>query len=746
MTHRLACLLLAAMVAACGGSETGPVGAASSGSGGAIVPPEPPDAGLGAWLCQPGELELEDGSCLPAGIRPEDCSPGFEPTGDSSCAPILPASCPPGLMAVPGETECREVAPCAPGTWGDIPVEPSTVYVDASFGGASDGTAAAPFTTIQAGVDAATDGAIVAVAPGTYAEKVTIGGKRVRLWGRCPGLVGVVAADNTVSVGAGASQTEIRDIAVVGDAVALHVDTSLDVLIDRVWIHASGIIGLDVEGSNPSVRLTRSLIETTTNIGVFGYGVEVTVEDSVFRDIDSSMSANYGHAFRVFADQNGVPTHLTVRRSVVERAHDAAVVAGAGSTVVVEDSVIRDIAEEAATGLNGYGVYGFHATLTVTGSYVDGSHSAGIIGHDSDITVERTVVRNVALADAGPPLSLGIAILSYEDLFEPNMLTVRSVVVEGTRFSGIQVENKTGLIEAALVRDTEELGAPFMVGVPDVFGRGIVTLTSAADVLRASVVVRGSRVERVHEAAVVVLGADADIDGLYCADVAYRSTDGRLGRCLEIQVTPGTFFPADATVRRSLIERAHENAIAVLESSARLEAVWIRDTSPAADGLAARGVVVQGHYYAGLPADAAITRSLVEGSTDGGIMSFAADVSVEHSVVRDTVSAATADAADGIVITAYDPGDLGMLARGSLDVRSTVVENSERAGVAVFASEVRLEDTWLSCNLIDLDGETFDLAPYEFVDLGGNTCLCGTEVRVCKVLSSDLAPPSPVGF
>jgi hypothetical protein len=40
--------------------------AASTGGGG--VPPS--GAGLGDWTCEAGELELDDGTCLPAGIPP----------------------------------------------------------------------------------------------------------------------------------------------------------------------------------------------------------------------------------------------------------------------------------------------------------------------------------------------------------------------------------------------------------------------------------------------------------------------------------------------------------------------------------------------------------------------------------------------------------------------------------------------------------------------------------------------------
>ena len=100
--------------------------------------------------CGDGQVSLADDRCVPVGATPEACAPGFVlETG--GCQPVLPADlCPPGMMAVPGETTCRSVAECGEGTWGDIPVDESTHYVDASYtSGGSDGTAARPWTRIN---------------------------------------------------------------------------------------------------------------------------------------------------------------------------------------------------------------------------------------------------------------------------------------------------------------------------------------------------------------------------------------------------------------------------------------------------------------------------------------------------------------------------------------------------------------------------------------------------------------------
>ena len=218
-----------------GGADAGPLGCkpGSLARGDGTCAP----AGLPADApCPPGEALGEAGACIPAGVPPEMCGDGFLPDGDSGCDPVLPAEpCPPGLIAVPGDAECREVAPCGAGTWGEIPVEPGTQHVDASYAAADgDGSAAKPWPTIQAGIAAAAPGAIVAVAAGSYAEDAFVHDKAVRLWGRCPELVeivgtGVAFASLRIE---DADGTEVRSLAIRGAQTGVAVTGSLEVLLD----------------------------------------------------------------------------------------------------------------------------------------------------------------------------------------------------------------------------------------------------------------------------------------------------------------------------------------------------------------------------------------------------------------------------------------------------------------------------------------------------------------------------------
>src|SRR6185369_521075 len=104
---RIVILALAFVMAGCGPHE----GAGPADAGRGACPPgelqlddgrcQP--AGLPLDMqCPPGETPLDNGGCQPAGVPPEACGQGFEPDGQGGCNAILPPDpCPPGLMAVP---------------------------------------------------------------------------------------------------------------------------------------------------------------------------------------------------------------------------------------------------------------------------------------------------------------------------------------------------------------------------------------------------------------------------------------------------------------------------------------------------------------------------------------------------------------------------------------------------------------------------------------------------------------------
>ena len=200
--------LAALLLSACGDGteESGGTGrAGSSCPSGQITGPD--GAGLPVGIQGCAELFIEDdGLCHPS---MDKCPPGTIPKLTEGCIPVgIPGcaelfmeedglchpsmdKCPAGSFAVPTEG-CVPIdgeQGCGSGTWGNIAAGPGTVWVDPAYGaGGSDGSQAAPYTTIAAALAAVAPGGRVALAAGDYDEPVSIT-KPLELVGRCPSMV-----------------------------------------------------------------------------------------------------------------------------------------------------------------------------------------------------------------------------------------------------------------------------------------------------------------------------------------------------------------------------------------------------------------------------------------------------------------------------------------------------------------------------------------------------------------------------
>src|SRR5262245_25681257 len=279
MVRWLLAVGLAGAAASCG--EDAPRHATPPDAGADAEAPSPFDGGVPAepaMPCPPGDVILADGGCRAAGIPDTECGDGFVPTGDGACVAVLPAEpCAPGTFALLGETSCHEIVPCGAGPFGDVPVDATTEYVDASYTAAdADGSAAKPWPTVQAGVDAAAPGSIVAIAKGSYPERVVVQGKAVRLWGACPAETELVGPGGgaVVDIGDGATGTEVHALAISGEDVGVSVQAATAVLLDHAWIHDTTKLGAMAQdfGGPAALRITATLFESTGGLGVFAWG------------------------------------------------------------------------------------------------------------------------------------------------------------------------------------------------------------------------------------------------------------------------------------------------------------------------------------------------------------------------------------------------------------------------------------------------------------------------------------------
>jgi hypothetical protein len=636
--------------------------------------------------CAPGELVLGDGACLPAGIAPLECGQGFEPESDG-CAPILPdAACPTGQMVIPGETACHEVAPCGDAPWGEIPIEAATVFVDQSFVGVSDGSEAAPFTTVVEGVAAAPAGGMVAIAAGTYDENVWVT-KPLRIWGRCPDLVelhGTALSQPAFTVASGAMSAEVHSLSISAVGFGLAV-TGADVAVDRVWFHNVGQISAVSQNDlgDATLIVTNSLFSEHGNVAFGASGATAILEDSMVRD---GFGAGVG-AHIVTHDVNGAPANGTVRRSYFSNNKSTAINI-LGSTALIEDTVIDDT-QPTASGLGGAGLQAStHPThpnrsdVTVERSVFRRNHTAGILVHDTDLLIGHTVVRDT-----------------------------ESQPVDGEGGDGVRVWTDTG---------------------------------AAVD---STMSIRSSLVDNNSSLGIFTYGAQANIEATIVRDTRSRAKDGLTGRGIAIQVDPLTLESSVVTVNGCLVEGNRSSNISVIGSEATILYTHVRDGIPREeDANFGRGINVQ--LYA-MPADplyarrsnATISNVLVEDNYDAGIAIVGADVVMNNVAVFDTLARESDDGfGDGIVIDLYAAMVTNHAA--SLVADNINIQRNARAGLGNFAASVTVGNSVISCNTIDMAGENAQ-GPFEFEDSGANVCGCETE-KICKVLSSNLDPPAAI--
>jgi len=718
----VASALLILLCSCSDGAADEPAAGGGGEAGGQLTPPE---VGPPATACQPGELELDDGSCQAAGIPAQACGDFLLPTGDGSCEPILPASpCTgAGTMAVPGEGACRPVAACDKAPWGDAPIEATTQFVDGGFGGQSDGTAAAPWTSIQQAIDAAADGAAIAVAAGNYAEALSVAGKAVRIWGRCPELVTIASPDASpsVSLQATASGSELHALGISGRGVVVTAATGL--LLDRLWIHAVDGIGVHLEAAAQGT-VTGSLIELCGEAALRVEGASANVEACSLRDTHQAGTDVSYAAIQV--DSDATVAMLAASRLLIERAGHAGVrTLGADSTIV--DSVVRDISDP----IGAYGIVlrdlaGRPSSSEVRRVVVT-DMNVGLIGANSELVVEHVAIRDLSEAVSdGSGLAIGMLTTAPE---LERSVTVRASTIRRVANVGLFAEGAQVTAEGLLVEDV----------TPFVEGTGYAIKLDADDGMGGGSIgsLRGVHIERATTSGIRIEGSEADIDSTLVSDTRALV----LGYAVGIETVPDVTaeLPSVLQLRASLIRGTAGIGVLILGCSFDVHGTRIQDTIAGSDDLLGAGLYAQMSVELGWPADGSVAWSSVERSRTFGVVVNDATVTFEHLEVAEvTPSAKTGLYGDGVAVVGVDLVTFATLS-------DSLISGCQRAGVASFAASAELERNWLDCNTMGLAIAERDGVLGTLVDKGGNRCGCGAgDDGACKVLSAEIVPPEPL--
>ncbi len=554
----------------------------------------------------------------------------------SACSPH-PSREPAPDAAVCAEGEALDGETCVPeacgiGTWGTLPVDGSAVYVDIAAAEGGDGSEAAPFASIQAGVDLAGDrgGGLVAVAAGTYVDPISMGGAHdgVTLAGRCRELVTV---DRTGG----------------GDVPGIEVSGSRKP--PSIGIEGLTVIGSEYSGlwlQRAVVSVTRTDLHDNSIVGVVATEAEVTLDDVGVYGSKPDRHGDFGQGIQAVDAST-----LTVTGSTLQGNSDTGVVtSGTGATVDLVDTAILDTLP-LSDGTGGVGLWAeYGAAITATRCTVQGNSDAGVMALDAGTTVDivdsrvldtlplpdgtaegGVVVRyGAALALTGSTIErstmVGLYVSSAGTTVDVVDSQILDATLEGTGLFGRGIEVNDG---AALT-----LTACTIRGNPDtgIYATGAGTFVDLVDteILDATGLddgTRGSGIEIASGASLSAtrctidgnagLGLLADgagtTVGLVDTDVSNSGADG-------IDVQGGASLAATGCT----VERNTEFGMLVLDTGTAVDlvATEVLDTSPDPVIGHGRGIEVQG---AALTA----TDCTIRGNTQMGVFAATEEANVE---------------------------------------------------------------------------------------------------------------------
>jgi hypothetical protein len=252
------------------------------------------------------------------------------------------------------------------------------------------------------------------------------------------------------------------------------------------------------------------------------------------------------------------------------------------------------------------------SALSVRSAVVEQVLGVGILIAGSDGLVEAVAVRNIATGTLPDEVG-GIAVVHRPGAPAPGPLTLRGSAVQGIARVGVLVSGTEATIEGLAVEGVELTP----VGT---FGRGVSIEPVLPAGVPSNVTLRSSVVEDVHNVGVLIAESAAHLEGVAVRRVALEGT-GLLGRGIVVQDTAGLAGEPPVTLASVHVEDTHGVGVIVVRADAAIEGSVVR--SSRANGLDEFGdgvVVVAGEA----PASASVERTRVEASARAGFSIFGA--------------------------------------------------------------------------------------------------------------------------
>lgn len=252
----------------------------------------------------------------------------------------------------------------------------ATIYVNAADAGApiQDGSQAHPYGTIQQGVNAATPGTVIQVAPGTYNEQVTISG---------------ASKTNVTLEGAGKNTTFIDAPAVLtGNHATVEVTGTKGVTVANFTIENSS------PNSNNGGQLYGVLIDGGASATVYNNHI-TQVEDTPLDGVQEGIAVAVGSSFL------NTTGSATVSHNIIDNYQKAGIdVQNSGSSAQIIYNTVTGVGSTNQIAQNGieidYGATGKVSYNTVSDNLYAGPNTAtGILLFESgSVTVNNNTLSN----------------------------------------------------------------------------------------------------------------------------------------------------------------------------------------------------------------------------------------------------------------------------------------------------------------------------------------------------------------
>jgi hypothetical protein len=193
------------------------------------------------------------------------------------------------------------------------------------------------------------------------------------------------------------------------------------------------------------------------------------------------------------------------------------------------------------------------------------------------------------------------------------------------------------------------------------------------------------------EVGIFIAGVDADITATVVRDTLPRGIDSTGGRGVDALCD----FRVDAcgtlTVTGSLVAGNSEYGIVTYGHDAVISSTVVRDTqSRLRDGVSGRGIVALCNDTVNICGTLTVTGSSVAGNRDVGIFSAGANVTINSTVIRDTLSQ-DRDQTGGSGIAAQCHPDMGRC--GSVTLTGSLVAGNRKAAIFASGADIAVTST-----------------------------------------------------